>query len=243
VGKLGDCDALLEVANNAIAAKPAESDAWQALRQYLQPLRTQTAAVTLEKLGRVNLAMPYLRMKRDFALNARQRRSHARTNEAATQAATAAVYHGIARSLASRWRQFADAVERSHHDPCEHVIHGMRIAAKRLRYLAEIMNKLHIAGSMEALNWLKSLQSTIGVWRDLEIMERMLRDILEHPKSFHVEQLTAAHIESLIRHNHETKKGSAEQFFQMTRKSRDYLQVKRWVFDVLTSHGANVAHH
>jgi len=242
LGKLRNCDALLEVANSAIAAKPAEIDAWQALRHYLQPLRTRTAAVTLEKLGRVNLAMPYLRMKRDFSLSAQQRRSHARTNGAATQAATAAVYHGIARSLASRWRQFADAVERSHHDPCEHVIHGMRIAAKRLRYLAEVMNKLHIAGSMEALNWLKSLQSTIGVWHDLEIMERMLRDILNHPKSFHIEHLTAEHIESLIRHNHETKKESAEQFFKTTRKSRDYQQVRRWVSDFLTSHRTNIAH-
>jgi len=241
LGKLRNCDALLEVANNAIAAKPAEIDAWQALRHYLQPLRTRTAAVTLEKLGRVNLAMPYLRMKRDFSLSAQQRRSHARTNGAATQAATAAVYHGIARSLASRWRQFADAVERSHHDPCEHVIHGMRIAAKRLRYLAEVMNKLHIAGGMEALNWLKSLQSTIGVWHDLEIMERMLRDILNHPKSFHIEHLTAEHIESLIRHNHETKKESAKQFFKTTRKSRDYQQVRRWVSDFLTSHRTNTA--
>ena len=242
LGKLRNCDALLEVANNAIAVKPAEIDAWQVLRQYLQPLRTRTAAKTLEKLGRVNLAMPYLRMKRDFALSTRCR-SHARTNGAATQAATAIIYNGIARSLASRWRQFATAVEKSQHDPCEHVIHGMRIAAKRLRYLAEVMNKLHIAGSMEVLNWLKSLQSTIGVWHDLEIMERMLRDILEHPKSFHIEHLTAEHIESLIRHNHETKKRSAEQFFQMTRKSRDYQQVKSWVSDFLTSRRANVAHH
>jgi len=67
LGKLRNCDALLEVANNAIAVNPAESDAWQALRQYLQPLRTRTASMTLKKLGRVNLAMPYLRMKRDFA--------------------------------------------------------------------------------------------------------------------------------------------------------------------------------
>jgi len=243
LGKLRNCDALLEVANNAIAVNPAESDAWQALRQYLQPLRTRTASMTLKKLGRVNLAMPYLRMKRDFALSTRQRRSHARTKGAAAQAATAIVYHGIARSLTSRWRQFADAVERSQHDPCEHVIHGMRIAAKRLRYVAEVMNKLHIAGSMEALNWLKSLQTTIGVWHDLEIMERMLRDILEHPKTFHVERLTAEHIASLIRQNHEIKKQSAERFFQMTRHARDYQQVKRWVSQVLASHGPKASHH
>src|SRR5579864_4417963 len=212
LGKLRNCDALLEVANNAIAAKPAEIDAWQALRQYLQPLRTRTAAVTLEKLGRVNLAMPCLRMKRDFALSAQQRRSRARANGAATPGATAVVYHGIARSLASRWRQFADAVEKSRHDPCEHVIHGMRIAAKRLRYLTEVMAKLHIEGSKEALEWLKSVQATIGVWHDLEIMERMLRDIVIHKNSFHVQHVVAEHIERLIRHNQDIKRDSAERF-------------------------------
>ena len=115
----------------------------------------------------------------------------AKPHKERSQAETAIVYQRIVNSLASRWREFAVAVERSHDDPCEHVIHRMRIAAKRLRYLTEVMGKLHIAGSTETLNWLKSLQGTIGVWHDLEIMERMLREIVAHRKSFKVEHLTA----------------------------------------------------
>jgi CHAD domain-containing protein len=242
LGKLRNCDALLAVTDNAIATKRPEIDAWQTLRRYLQPLRTRTAAVTLEKLGRVNLATPYLRMKKDFALSTQQRR-HGSSNGAATQAATAIVYQRINRSLASRWHQLAIAVEESRHDPCEHVIHGMRIAAKRLRYLTEVMGKLHIAGTMEALNWLKSLQRTIGVWHDLEIMERVLRDILEHRKSFHVEHLTAEHIAALMAHNHEIKKESAERFFRMTRRSREYRQVKRWASEALSAKRAKTLNH
>ena len=237
LGKLRNCDALLALAKNSIAAKRPGSDAWEALQDYLRRSRTRIAAVSLEKLGRVNLALPYLRMKRDFSLT---RKHHGHTHEAATHAAAGIVYRRIVRSLDDRWRNFADAIEKSRHDPCEHVIHGMRIAAKRLRYLTEVMAKLHIDGSKEALDWLKSVQATIGTWHDLEIMERMLRDIVIHKNSFHVEHMVAEHIERLIRHNQEIKRDSAERFFQITRHSRDYQQVKRWVELVLAFHPGKI---
>ena len=242
LGKLRNCDALLALAKSSIAAKRPGRDAWEALQDYLEQSRSRIAAVSLEKLGRVNLALPYLRMKRDFALTRKHRgRIHgAVTHRAVTHAAAGIVYRRIVRSLDDRWRNFADAVEKSRHDPCEHVIHGMRIAAKRLRYLTEVMAKLHIEGSKEALDWLKSVQATIGIWHDLEIMERMLRDIVIHKNSFHVEHVVAEHIERLIRHNQEIKRGSAERFFQITRHSPDYQQVKQWVELVLAYHPRKV---
>lgn len=241
LGELRNCDALLAVADNAVATRRTEADAWKALSEYLRPLRARTAVVTLEKLGRLNLALPYLHIKRDFDLSNERRLNHGVTRER-SQAETAIVYQRIVNSLASRWREFAVAVERSHDDPCEHVIHRMRIAAKRLRYLTEVMGKLHIAGSTETLNWLKSLQGTIGVWHDLEIMERMLREIVAHRKSFKVEHLTAEHIIRLIHHNSLIKKKSADMFFQMTRKSPHYLQVKHWVSEVLATNGTKTNH-
>jgi CHAD domain-containing protein len=237
LGKLRNCDALLALAKSSIAAKRPGSDAWESLQDYLQQSRARIAAVSLEKLGRVNLALPYLRMKRDFSLTGKGRGN---THKAATHAAAGIVYRRIVRSLDDRWRNFADAVEKSRHDPCEHVIHGMRIAAKRLRYLTEVMAKLHIEGSKEALDWLKSVQVTIGTWHDLEIMERMLRDIVIHRNSFHVEHMVVEHIERLIRHNQKIKRDSAERFFQITRHSRDYQQVKQWVELVLAFHPKKV---
>ena len=237
LGKLRNCDALLALAKSSIAAKRPDSDAWEALQDYLQQSRSRIAARSLEKLGRVNLALPYLRMKRDFSLT---KKHNGHTHVAVTHAAAGIVYRRIVRSLDDRWRNFADAIEKSRHDPCEHVIHGMRIAAKRLRYLTEVMAKLHIEGSKEALDWLKSVQATIGTWHDLEIMERMMRDIVIHKNSFHVEHVVAEHIERLIRHNQEIKRDSAERFFQITRHSPDYQQLKRWVELVLAYHPRKV---
>lgn len=242
LGELRNCDALLAVADNAVATRRAETDAWKALTEYLRPLRARTAVVTLQKLGRVNLATPYLRIKRDFDLSNERCLNH-KVTMARSQEETKIVYERIMSALTSRWREFAAAVERSHDDPCEHVIHRMRIAAKRLRYLTEVMNKLHISGSTETLNWLKSLQGTIGVWHDLEIMERMLREIVTHRKSFKVGHLTAEHITRLIHHNSLVKKESAQMFFRMTRKSNNYLQVKHWVSEVLAAHRTKNNHH
>ena len=62
-------------------------------------------------------------------------------------------------------------------------------------------------------------------------------EIVTHRKSFKVEHLTAEHITRLVHHNSLIKKKSAEMFFQMTRKSRHYLEVKQWVSQVLAAHG------
>ena len=233
LGKLRDCDALLALADHAIATKSPDGDAWEILRDYLRRLRARTAQITLRKLGRLNLAIPYLRVKSDFDLNGNRCNGDARTKKKSCP--TAAVYRRIHRSLDRRWCAFSAAAEKSHSDPCEHVIHQMRIAAKRLRYLVEVMAKLHVAGSKESLVWLKSLQRTVGVWHDLEIMEKLLRNILAHRKFFHVERLAQNHIEHLIRNNWETKKRSASQFFAMTRHSRDYQRVKKWATGILAA--------
>lgn len=242
LGKLRNCDVLLAAADNSIATKGPYSEACQALREHLQSVRAQTAAKTLEKLGRVNLLVPYLRLKRDFALGPEEAANNGHGNGTDVPPQVAVIYMRIVRSLDRHWREFTDAVERSHHDPCEHVIHGIRIAAKRLRYLAEVMNKLHIAGTIDALNWLKTLQSTIGIWHDFEIMERMLCEVVQR-KAFHADEVMAGQVDHLIRHNREIKKASTKTFFQMTRHSRDYQLVKHWVSDVLAMHADKITRH
>jgi hypothetical protein len=74
-------------------------------------------------------------------------------------------------------------------------------------------------------------------------MERMLREIVAHRKSFKVGHLTAEHIAKLIHHNSLIKKKSADMFFQMTRKSDHYVQVKHWVSEVLAAHRTKNNHH
>jgi CHAD domain-containing protein len=241
LGKLRNCDALLAAADNSIVTRGPDSEAWQALRAHLKLVRAQTAAKSLEKLGRLNLSVSYLRLKRDFAMGPEEI-TNSHENRPEVHPEVTVIYAHIVRSLDRHWREFTDAVERSHHDPCEHVIHHMRIATKRLRYLAEVMNKLHIARTMDALNWLKTLQRTIGIWHDLEIMERVLREIVRG-KAFHADATMAGQVDHIIRHNREVKKASTKRFFQMTRHSRDYQLVKHWVSDVLALDASQITRH
>jgi CHAD domain-containing protein len=235
LGDLRDCDALLAVADSSIAENRPEADAWLILRPRIEDLRSQIAWMTLEKLGRVNLVKPYLRVKRDLALEVREKSRRSR-REVLTEATSSAVYEQLVQSLDHRWRKFSATVENSHKDPSEPVIHGMRIAAKRLRCLTEIMAKLHIAGSFETLNWLRSLQRAIGVWHDLEITEKLLRRMLVTKDSW-ADDPIMVHMQHIIRENREIKKKSARQFFALTRHSRDYQRVKKWAEQLLAGNG------
>ncbi|HSE99100.1 MAG TPA: CHAD domain-containing protein [Blastocatellia bacterium] len=50
-------------------------------------------------------------------------------------------------------------------------LHQLRIAAKRVRYLLEIISEMGVGKSDRALAWLRSLQDRIGDWHDLEALE------------------------------------------------------------------------
>jgi CHAD domain-containing protein len=54
-------------------------------------------------------------------------------------------------------------------DPAE--LHQLRIAAKRVRYLLEIVSELGYGDASHALVWLRTLQDRIGDWHDLEALE------------------------------------------------------------------------
>jgi CHAD domain-containing protein len=233
LGTLRNCEAMLAWAERSIAGNDPYMEAWRGLREYLCSRRRPTAQQSLEKLGRVNVALPYLRIKRDLAMDTDQLRGS--NGGIANLALTPAelVRQQITRSLRHRWRELEARLDRSHTDPSTHVVHGVRIAAKRLRCLIEVMSKLHMEGSAEVMEWLKSLQKTIGLWHDLEILEKMLRGILLNRESLRMSAAVTIQIEDLIQNNRTIKKASSQQFFMMTRRSADFDNVKKWVDGIL----------
>lgn len=50
-------------------------------------------------------------------------------------------------------------------------LHQLRIAAKRVRYLLEIVSEMGYGDASRALAWLRTLQDRIGDWHDLEALE------------------------------------------------------------------------
>jgi CHAD domain-containing protein len=72
------------------------------------------------------------------------------------------------------------ALAREHPDPLS--AHRVRIAAKRLRYLIEVVSELGFGDAAAALNSLKILQDRLGDWHDLAALESEIVDTVSKKK-------------------------------------------------------------
>jgi hypothetical protein len=65
-------------------------------------------------------------------------------------------------------------------EPAE--LHQLRIAAKRVRYLLELVSEMGFGNATRALLWLRSLQDRIGDWHDLQALEDEIVGIVSRQK-------------------------------------------------------------
>jgi len=75
------------------------------------------------------------------------------------------------------WQYFSGEVASSAREPRTVNIHSVRIKAKRLRYLLEVVEELGNPDAEKALIWLRRLQQQLGDWHDLEVQEKILLKI------------------------------------------------------------------
>lgn len=94
----------------------------------------------------------------------------------------AAIITRAAERLEQRLAEFQALAAQSHAttDPAE--FHQLRIAAKRLRYLLEIVSELGHGDASRALVPLRTLQDRIGDWHDLEALEEEIITIVYRRK-------------------------------------------------------------
>jgi len=83
-----------------------------------------------------------------------------------------------AERLDQRLAEFQTLAAQSHptNNPAE--LHQLRIAAKRVRYLLEIVTEMGFGDASRALTWLRTLQDRIGDWHDLEALEEEIITIV-----------------------------------------------------------------
>lgn len=85
--------------------------------------------------------------------------------------------HTAAR-LEQRLAEFQTLAAQSHPSTSASDLHQLRIAAKRVRYLLEIISELGYGDASRALGWLRTLQDRIGDWHDLEALEEEIIDMV-----------------------------------------------------------------
>jgi CHAD domain-containing protein len=87
-----------------------------------------------------------------------------------------------AERLDQRLAEFQALAAQSHptNNPAE--LHQLRIAAKRVRYLLEVVSEMGYGDASRALAWLRTLQDRIGDWHDLEALEEEIIAIVSSPE-------------------------------------------------------------
>ena len=232
LSEVRNCDVLLERVDAALARKrTAHREAKKAIREYHLRRRPAIFEKALRKLARANLSEFYVRMKEcllgdegPFAAGESfNHRSGAQTPSAEQ------FYSQIAENLKARWEALEGQMARSRRKPEAAVLHRVRIAAKRLRYLVEVIHAFDVPGSPEVLIWLRNLQKHLGHWHDLVVFEETVIGMIADPGFLRDHMELALEIERLILRHRVLKVKLEGKYLEATADQTDLLRTKDWV--------------
>ena len=182
---------LLLLEKEAAAVRATNRHPFELVRAVLQQRRAETAAKVREYLldksvsrlaARAGLRLP------DEALapadgHADKPRAEAAGSASAAPSSTLTIDEiqlasHTADRLDQRVAEFLALAAQSHPATEAAELHELRIAAKRVRYLFEIISEMGYGDATRALAWLRTLQDRIGDWHDLESLEQEIIDIV-----------------------------------------------------------------
>ena len=108
----------------------------------------------------------------------------------------------VADRLEQRVSEFHTLAAQAHPATRAEELHQLRIAAKRVRYLLEIISQMGYGDATRAVAWLRNIQDRIGDWHDLESLEEEIIEIISHRRFLkeHIEESSrmlqaAAHLQ------------------------------------------------
>ena len=236
LGEVRNCDVLLARVERTLAAKrTARREIWEAVSHYLHQRRAKYFEKSLKKLSRVNLAVFYVHLRSFLVPNSAA--SLPPQMEPLEGPTPDQFYARIGESLENVWQSLETRIAESHRDATMGVIHSVRIAAKRVRYLIEVIHEFDVAGTKETLQWLRGLQTHLGNWHDAEVLEQTMIAMVARPEFLHEHLPIAMGVEKLILRNRKGKESFKEKYFAMTRGSGDYERVNAWVATIVAAPG------
>jgi CHAD domain-containing protein len=230
LGDVRNADVQLARVKRVLARKrTARREAWEALREYLLSQRAENFAWALRRLSKQRLAVVYIRLKDILAQTEAKAVAHtAGALMEGDDAQPNRFEERLTMSLASVWQGFEAQVAESHRDSQSSAIHAVRIAAKRLRYLVEVLHEFQVAGSAETLAWLRGVQELLGNWHDLEVLEQMMAAMVGRPAFLRENLGVAMEVEKLILRNRASKGKFREEYFRQTLEGADFQRVRDW---------------
>ncbi|HEV2233493.1 MAG TPA: CHAD domain-containing protein [Terriglobia bacterium] len=244
LSEIRNCDVLLKNVGARLARKRTpRREIWTAVEHYLHQRRSKSFEKALRRISKTNMAVFYVHLKGHLTVNgAKPDPAHHPEHEAESQQLdTELFYQRISGALEDTAKSFEDQIALSLREPSASVIHGARIAAKRLRYLVEVVREFGVPGSDELLVWLRRLQRQLGEWHDLEVLEEMMIDMVARREFLRDRLEIAMGVQKLMVRNRVDKKALREKYFKMTEDSAGFRQMKEWVAYMLSAPSAAFA--
>ena len=235
LGDVRNCDVLLEIVGRPLGRKrSARREAWTAVQHFLLMKRSETFVRTVRKIGKINLTVFYVNLK--DLLHRSKSDDHAEAPHSRdSNTRHSSFVHELTSALESTWGRFEEQIAHSHRDPRPEIIHGARIATKRLRYLLEVFHAFEVPGSADALVCLRDMQKDLGDWHDLEVLEQMMIEMLARKEFLRDHLSLAMDVEKLILRNRANKQALEEKYFRVSRDSEEMKRLKEWVSYLLAS--------
>jgi CHAD domain-containing protein len=222
LSEVRNCDVMQRRVDTALARKrTARREAWTAFRQFLEKRRSQSFSKAARKLGKANLTTLYLQLKRLL-----ERASGQPPDEGLRENQFRAKVAGRLEDARGIFRKRLDACLAT---PDAQASHKLRIAAKRLRYLIEVLRESDIRGSSDALIWFRRLQTHLGDLHDTDVLEQMMIEMIARPEFLrdHLDlSFEAARLIAKIRRR---KQALAQSFVGITSDSAKYRRIQDWL--------------
>jgi CHAD domain-containing protein len=244
LSEIRNYDVLLKRVEGTLARKrTARREAWEAIGEYLKELRAARLEKSLRKLAKANLSDIYVRLKEHLPAKggSEHRDGITNSNNARQDLTLSQFYLRISEALRTVWDEFEQGIAQSRHQHSPAVLHRTRIAAKRVRYLIEVIQAFDVPGSKEALIWLRSLQGQLGDWHDLLVFEDAIIAMIADQDFLRDHLEMAIQIERLIMKNRALKTKFEMKYSEMVRNKADFIRIRDWVRRMVDSPAAQFA--
>ena len=238
LGEVRNYDVFLGRVDSYLARKRTTNrETWTAIEEYLRSRRTGLFQRSIRKFNRQNLTGLYVRLREHLRAAAAAPDESLATRDVASSPETLAgnFWPRMARSLDPVWTAFEAQVTESRDNPHPAAIHAVRIAAKRLRYLLEVIHEFRVPGCADQLVWLRRLQQHLGDWHDLETQSQIMAGMVARPRFLREHLELCQKIISLTRREQARKKSYEEKYFRMVRESPDWQRLNQWIGHLLAS--------
>ena len=170
---LRNCDVLVALVEKRLrrTRKNGRAVAWKATQDLLTEQRVRELRKAHKRLAKIRLDRFYLDLRgalQEYAVAAAGDEALREEFPARVQA-----------NLLETWQGFEDSTDAAILDP--NLGHPARIAAKKFRYLVEVLDACGVSGAHGVLRWLKSIQTALGDWHDLVVLENALIETAAQP--------------------------------------------------------------